>query len=254
MHRVTRAALFAAALVSSLGLGSPAHASMPRQQPGAAQDTSGAVKDLPLVELPATGGSTHRMALVISGDGGWAPLVRGVGKRLAANGIDVVGMDARRYLSSAKTPEQAARDVARILRHYRRQWGADRFALIGYSRGADMLPFILRRLPADLRARVDLTAMFGLAPSASFEFHLMDLVRDVKRSTDLAVAPELEALRGARMLCVYGRDEKESACRDADPTLIERVERAGKHHSDGDHDALADLVLSRLPSNEPEPR
>jgi type IV secretory pathway VirJ component len=79
-------------------------------------------------------------------------------------------------------------------------------------------------------------------------------VRDVKRSTDLAVAPELAALRGARMLCVYGRDEKESACRDADSTLLERIERPGKHHFDGDHDALADLVLSRLALIEIEPR
>jgi type IV secretory pathway VirJ component len=88
--------------------------------------------------------------------------------------------------------------------------------------------------------------MFGLASSASFEFHWMDVVRDTKRPTDLPVAPELAQLRGTRMLCVYGTDETDSGCRGADPTLITQVARSGAHHFDGDFEGLARLVLDAM--------
>src|SRR5207237_7371585 len=107
----------------------------------------------------------------------------------------------------------------------------------------------------DRRARLDLVAMFGLATRASFIFHWSDLVRDTNRPTDLLVAPELARLRGTRMLCVYGSDETDSGCRDADPALIERVERTGGHHLDGDYAGLARLVIARLaPASTPAAR
>ena len=57
------------------------------------------------------------------------------------------------------------------------------------------------------------------------------------------VAPELERLRGMRVLCVYGKDEKESLCRLADTTVVRVDQRAGRHHFDGDYDAIASEIL-----------
>jgi type IV secretory pathway VirJ component len=71
-------------------------------------------------------------------------------------------------------------------------------------------------------------------------------VRDVRRADDLPIAPALARLRGTPMLCVYGTGETESACRDADPSLIERIARRGDHHFDRDYAALADIILRRI--------
>jgi type IV secretory pathway VirJ component len=119
---------------------------------------------------------------------------------------------------------------------------------MGYSRGADIMPFVANRLPIDARARVGLLALLGLSGRASFQFHWIDILRDSHRPTDLPVAPELERLRGTRILCVYGDDEKDSACRGIDRTLAIPVERDGAHRIYGsDAPDLARTIVAALP-------
>ena len=57
------------------------------------------------------------------------------------------------------------------------------------------------------------------------------------------MVPEVEKLRGLRLLCVYGADETDSSCPRLPPSLA-RIERlSGGHHFGGDYAALARLVL-----------
>lgn len=214
--------------------------------PSPAQDPN-TVADLPLTEVPARGPSSGTLVVMLSGDGGWVALDKQMADAFAAKGIGVVGLDARSYLGKRKTPEQSAADVARIAHAYLPRWNADRLVLVGYSRGATMIPFVATRLPADLKPRVALLAMLGLETTANFQFHWVDMVSDVKRPDDLPVPPELERLRGTRMLCIYGEDETDSACKAADPALITRVGLAGAHHFDGDYPGLARIVMDALP-------
>ena len=211
-----------------------------------ADSAAGPLAGLPLVEVAPNGARASTTAVFLSGDGGWADIDRKVASVLAEHGVGVVGLNSRSYLSSKKTPDQAAADVERIARSYMARWQSDRLVLVGYSRGADMVPFVANRLSADLRGHVVALAMLGLAKAANFHFHLIDVIEDVHRSDDLQVAPELERLRGQRMLCVYGTEEKDSGCRDADSTLITKVERKGAHHFDGDYRGLGELIVQML--------
>lgn len=206
------------------------------------------LNDLPLIEVAAQRPTQGRFAVLLTGDGGWAPVDRRIAADLTKRGIPVVGFNSAAYLRHAKTPEQTARDISRVLRTYESAWNEKRVVLIGYSRGADMLPFVVNRLDTDLKKDVDLVAMLGIGLQAGFEFHLIDLVRDIKRPSDLPTMPELLRLKGMRMLCVYGEEEKESACRDAPAGLVTAVSRKGGHHFEGDYEALGDLITSALPA------
>lgn len=207
------------------------------------------LRDLPLTEFrPVPGEDSTTLALVMTGDGGWASLPTHLSRYLAAHGIGVAGINMRSYLLlKSRTPDAVASDMSRVLAHYLAAWHRERVIIVGYSRGADVAPFVVSRLPADLRRRVTLVAMLGIARNASFEFHLGDLIHDVERPTDLPTAPELERLRGTRMLCVYGTEEKNSACRGADSTLITRIERVGGHQINGDFDAIGAAILRAMP-------
>jgi type IV secretory pathway VirJ component len=189
------------------------------------------------------------MALFLSGDGGWAKLVRDVSHVLVDSGIAVVGLNSRAYLGRRRTPDEIAADAARLIAHYRSAWGRDSVLLIGYSRGADIVPFIANRLPPSLRARVALVALRGPAERASFVFHWIDLVEERSKPTDTPIAPEIERLRGTRVLCLYGRDEVESLCRSAVGAEMDVVERSGKHSFDGNHPALAFAILHARATN-----
>ena len=114
------------------------------------------------------------------------------------------------------------------------------------TKNADLAPFVVNRLPTDLRERVSAIAMFGLARMASFEFHWTDLVKDTPRDSDVPILPELMRLRSVPMVCVFGEDEPVSGCRDAPGGLLRKEPRTGGHHFDGDLDALVDIVLRLL--------
>jgi type IV secretory pathway VirJ component len=57
------------------------------------------------------------------------------------------------------------------------------------------------------------------------------------------VKPELEKLRGMRILCVYGEKEKDTLCRALDPQLATPVREPGSHHFAGHYKNIADVIL-----------
>jgi type IV secretory pathway VirJ component len=207
----------------------------------------GPLAGLPITEVPAIATGGHTVALLITGDGGWASLDLHVAKELTKAGIAVVGLNSADYLRRKRTPDEMAVDVTRILRYYVGTWKRDRILIVGYSRGADVAPFVVSRLPSDLRSRVVELALLGRGEGASFEFHFTDLFRMTSRPSDLRVLPELEKLRGLNMLCIYGMQEEESLCRHIDPALVKPFARPGKHHFDGDYAAVANTVMEMLP-------
>ncbi|MEP7346857.1 MAG: AcvB/VirJ family lysyl-phosphatidylglycerol hydrolase [Gemmatimonadaceae bacterium] len=204
-------------------------------------------RDLPIHEVLArTPGRSF--AVLLTGDGGWVDADRELATELANRGVSVVALDTRAYLRAHKrSPSSAAADAERIIRYYEDVWKRDEIVLVGYSRGADMMPFIANRITQELRDRVALVALLGLSPRASFEFHWTDLIRETRRATDLPVVPELERLRGKRIVCVFGEDEKDSACRGVERALATPIERSGSHRiHDSDAADLARVIVEAL--------
>jgi type IV secretory pathway VirJ component len=199
--------------------------------------------NLPVVEVPAKGQS-DTLALFISGDGGWAQLDRSVSEVLAAKGVPVVGLNSLKYFWSPHTPESTAADIARILRYYLAAWKKEKVILVGYSFGADVLPPVANRLPADLLERVKLLALIGPSHTATFEFHVGDWL-GIGGDKGLPIAAEVKKLQGKRFVCLYGEDEgKESLCPAIDPQPgVKGVVLPGSHHFGGRYDLLADPIL-----------
>jgi type IV secretory pathway VirJ component len=212
-----------------------------RAEPGSAPPA--AVRDLPLVELPATGG-TGELAVIVSGDGGWASLDRDIGMALAGKGIPVVGLNSLQYFWRARTPDEAGRDLTRILRHYVETWRASQILLVGYSLGAEVLPFMVSRLPPDLRSRVRLVALLGPGRTATFEFHVSEWLGG--KGGGPPTAPEIARLAGLRVLCLYGADETDSACPMIRQGLAQVERLPGGHHFGGSYASIADRILTAL--------
>jgi type IV secretory pathway VirJ component len=227
----------APAAVSDAGVPSP-DASTPSQ--------TESVTDLPLIEVPAATPSANSFALLISGDGGWAGIDKQLAAALNTQGLSVVGLDSLRYFWKRRTPEDTAKDVTRALTHYLTAWNTRSAVLVGYSRGADVLPATVARLPPELRQRVKLVALVAPSRVAEFEVHVTDLLGG--GGGDYEVLPEVQSLGGMPVLCIYGDAEvDESLC-----PLLKDVKGAkslmlqGGHHFGGDYARVARSIIDAL--------
>jgi type IV secretory pathway VirJ component len=158
--------------------------------------------------------------------------------------VAVVGFNTLQYFWTAKSPDLAARDLERVIRHYLKSWQRQRVVLIGYSLGADVLPFMAGRLPEALRRQVVEVALLGPGTTANFEFHLSDWLGG--GTAGLPVAPELARLKDLKVLCLYGEEEQDSLCRtlNLDKSQVKKISLGGGHHFGGDYSRLADLIFT----------
>ena len=200
------------------------------------------VADLPIVELPAAH-PTDMLAVVISGDGGWRDLDKTVAETLQKQGVSVVGLDSLRYFWTPKSPEQTSHDLARILDRYSTRWHARHFALIGYSFGADVMPFAYNRLPDALREKVSFVSLLGFAHAADFQIRVSGWLGLPPSEQAFNVEPEIAKVPASRVQCIYGEDETDTLCPMLAGKGVAVVKTAGGHHFTKDYVALTQTIL-----------
>jgi type IV secretory pathway VirJ component len=203
-----------------------------------------ALGNLPVVEVAARTGApaTDLLAIILSGDGGWAGLDKEVAQALAEHGIPVAGLDSLRYFWGARTPQGLAGDLDRMIRYYLEHFGKQRVLLIGYSQGADVLPFAVNRLAASTRAHIALGVLMGMSEHAVFEFHVSNWLSN--DNSGPATMPEVNRIAGIPILCIYGEGDNDSLCPKLDAAKVRIVKLPGGHHFNGDYAGLAREILA----------
>jgi type IV secretory pathway VirJ component len=192
------------------------------------------VDDLPLVEMaPRRPG--QMLAVFVSGDGGWRAIDRRVAEQLHARGFGIVGLVSPRFFARARTPEESSCALQRILEHYVIRWRATDVVVIGYSRGAGVVPFMVNRLSAPWRKKIVTVALMGLDPTIAFQITPFAV-------PEVPVRDEVERLRIKRVLCFYGVNERDSLCRQITPGVAVRIPEPGSHHFAGNYDDLARAI------------
>jgi type IV secretory pathway VirJ component len=203
------------------------------------------LSDLPINEVAAQGpGHADIFGVLLSGDGGWAGIDKQVSERLARAGVPIVGIDSLRYFWRARTPEGTAADLDRVIERYQNVWNRPRVVLIGYSQGADVLPFLQNRLSAKTRGAIVSAVALSLSTTATFEFHVRNWVG---APGELPTLPEVRRLPPHALVCVYGKDDPDALCPQLDPTAFDVLGLPGDHHFNGDYDRLSSIVLDSLP-------
>ncbi len=207
------------------------------------------VADLPLTEVaPAAGSaSTARIAILLTGDGGWAGLDQGVAEALAADGVQVVGFSTLKFFWQKRTPEEISAAVARVIGHYTADQPDARVALVGYSFGASLVPVVFNRLPDAARERIDLQFMISPDDEAVFEIKVGDWFGGAHHDGALPIAPEL-AKSTVPAVCLHGQDEDDSPCAKLSVGNVSALDLPGGHHYDGDYAALGRLLLQHWPA------
>jgi len=214
------------------------------------------VADLPLTDIAPTAAGAdggHRVAIIVTGDGGWAGLDRGVADALTAHGVHVIGFSTLKFFWQKQTPEATAQALARVIAHYGKSDPQAVFVLIGYSFGASLVPVIVNRLPDALRQRVQSGVMISPDDDAVFEIHVGDWFGSTHHDEALPIGPEIAASK-VPLVCVHGADEDDSFCLKPAPPHMRVVSLPGGHHYDGDYDKLGALIVKTLPAGPAAPK
>ncbi len=200
---------------------------------------------LPLVELPV-GQNSDLMAIMLSGDGGWADIDRTIAEDLQRDGVPVVGWDSLKYFWSRKTPDQTAKDLASVISAYTAAWHVPKVVLIGYSLGADVLSFAYNRLPEAQKQHVVLVSLLAVEKKADFAVTVTGWLQLQASGSDaLPTAPEIAKIPPLPIQCFYGEEEKHTVCPDVAGTAgVTIIKTTGAHHFDGDYKALELKILA----------
>ena len=147
------------------------------------------------------------------------------------------------YFANGHSADEVACDIDSLIEHYAAAWRKDRVVLVGYSRGADAIPFIVKRLPPELQSKVILGAMLAPAQQAEFLYrpfwHLSQIPAQYKHPT----APELAKGSSVKLLCIHGTKEKGSLCPQLPAEIATNIAIEGGHHFDYDFKALGERIF-----------
>jgi len=210
-----------------------------KHQSSALQQTAKLTTDLPLIILPVTRNDTMPLLVFISGDGGWTSFDQGVSEKLVEKGIPVIGLDAQKYFWQARTPDETSAELTKVIHHYMAAWNKKSFVLCGYSFGADILPFIITRLPGDLKYMMKSAVMMSPDPKGDFEIHVADMLSFGSSNDKYNVLAEVKKYTSGHITCIFGKEEDSET-----PKLFSNTGAIirllpGSHHYDNDLGAVA---------------
>ncbi|UGX86989.1 virulence factor family protein [Phyllobacterium meliloti] len=199
---------------------------------------------LPIVDIPSSNGPAKYLAVFFSGDGGWRDIDKSVGDIIAKEGVHVVGVDALQYFWSVRKPEDIAKDIGRIVKK------ADPnsklpVVLLGYSFGANTVPFAWPFLPEHLQKRIAMVGLIGTEETTPFQ---VSVGAWLGLGGDNEVAPAVAKLPPEKVLCVYGTEEDDTACTDPALSTVQKILLAGDHHYNEKYDALAAKLMEAIAS------
>jgi type IV secretory pathway VirJ component len=106
---------------------------------------------------------------------------------------------------------------------------------------------VVNRLPPELRAHVATINLVGVDSNASFEIKIAGWVGSDDGSGP-PTRPEIAAIAGVPLLCIYGEGETDSICpglpKTSERTKIGLAEVGKGHHFSGEYAELAERILA----------
>jgi type IV secretory pathway VirJ component len=185
------------------------------------------------------------IVLLFSGDGGWFAFEQNIAEKLGAYGIPTIGIDTKKYFWTRKTPEKTASDIAEVLNFYGLEWGKTKFIIMGYSQGAEIVPFLVTHFPDVLKSKVISAVMLSPATTTDFEIHITNMIGLGSRQNTYSVIDEINKMPKTNALCIFGDGERTSIPGLLKGTPIKISFIPGDHHYHGN----ATLIVKTMKDN-----
>lgn len=210
-----------------------------------AQKTTGKMHKLPLTIISAPRAENMPMVLMITGDGGWGRIGRKLSKQFKSEKVPMIALSSWHYFMRKKTPDMTTKAVESILDEYMRQWHKDSFILMGYSFGADVVPFVVNRLPDSLLNHCAGVALFSPGTSTDFKIRILQLLGS-RHQWRYNVVNEIQTMKVVKTLFFFGHKENDFPYEIISRADWQLVYLEGGHHYEKEKADIAKIILKGL--------
>jgi type IV secretory pathway VirJ component len=149
----------------------------------------------------------------------------------------------KKYLLSEKQPAQIACDLETLVERYNSKWGKTKVVFIGYSMGAEVLPFAVDCMDNKYMNELKDLILIGPWQKATFKTRLRDFIFEINKGTDIYTELLKLKTKKAYVIC---DDNKFSICHKDMERVIDHDLLGGGHHFGGDYLTLSKLIGKRL--------
>jgi len=198
--------------------------------------------NLPLIESRSKGERDYYM-IFLTGNGGWRDLAQSVTHYLNSKNVSILAINTKKYLWREKEPAQIACDLEKLIDKYNIKWGKTKVVLMGYSMGAEVLPFAVNCMEDKYLHELNDIILIGPWQKATFKINLLDYFYEVNKGLD--IYSELLKMK-TKEVYVICDDNEISICHKDLESLIDHDMLVGGHHFGGDYNALSELICKRL--------
>ena len=196
--------------------------------------------NLPVKEWNTT--AETPFVLYISGDGGFNTFSTGLCNAISKEGYSIAAVNAKSYFWNKKTPGQTAKDIADYLVNKLNNRKNQQLVLAGYSFGADVIPFIVNKLPDPVKKKLISTVLLSPSTSTDFEIHWWDMFgSNMKRNMN--VVAEINKMGLQKTVTIFGSGEDDFPVTDIKLKYYRNEDLPGGHHFDGNTDEVAKTMI-----------
>ena len=195
--------------------------------------------DLPIKAL-GSNDMSKPIIFYISGDGGLNSFSTSFMKQWNSLGYPIVGLNARSYFFLSQSPDAAAKDINALIVEYTNLWKRNNIILLGYSFGADVLPFMQTRLSPDVMNKIKHTVLLSPSHNTDFAVHLF-----YSKKGGSIVPTEINKLTKPTLI-IFGSEENDIDDKEINNRQVTVVKVTGNHHYDNQVSVLVDDIIKRL--------
>lgn len=199
-------------------------------------------KHLPIIESRSAANLDYYVIL-FTGNGGWRKLVQAITLYLNQKNVSVLAINTKKYLLSKKYPNQICCDIETLIDRYNSKWKRKKVIIIGYSMGAEILPFAINCMEDKYKQKINDLILIGPGQKATFKVKLRDYYWELNKGED--IYPELQKMNKEKTYVICD-DNKFSICHKNLDGVVDHDFLGGGHHFGGDYNKLSRLVGKRL--------
>jgi type IV secretory pathway VirJ component len=184
----------------------------------------------------------------LSGDAGLGPFSKKICKKLHKQGYDVYALNSKVYFWNKRDSKETAKVFSafleKIFQHHKNQ----EVIFIGYSFGADAIPFIINQLPVVTKNRIHQLVLLDPYETADLEIHYKNLIFE-NVSGKWNTIPEINHLPNLHLSIIlsdYGKNYSYNKI-----TLLNKevISLGGNHHFNRDYKKVSKTILNTFQKN-----